>query len=438
MDAECLAMSGNHVGGQCVRPSKSGSCVIFVHGILSSSETAWTNDDEVSWPQLLAQEQSLQDVGIYTFSYRSDLFSRSYSVGDVVDSMREFFNLNDIWRMPHIIFVCHSLGGIVVRRFIVVNQIEFLRRHTELGLFMVASPSLGSRDANALYIFARLIRNSEAEALRFSQSNAWLNDLDKDFLTLKERRDISIRGKELVEDEPITIKKHLGLTTQVVEPFSGARYFGESFKVPYSDHNNIAKPRDRDAIQHKLLVRFISDIKPPLTDSSQITQSETNLESFLVVLRQRVESYSSALNEVIAHLKRASPDQSPEAATTAEQLDALRKQFLSLSDKHLSAVSARDQFLAHEIVGEIHELQSRTEQIVSDWGGGIARAWFSGLRRRYITAPTEREDPEYHEVRRSVGELHRATVERLHLLTYPGDAPPATPLEISQLAFEKL
>ena len=49
----------------------------------------------------------------------------------------------------------------------------------------------------------------------------------------------------------------------MVEPFSGARYFGESFKVPGSDHFSIAKPEDREAIQHRLLLYFITAV--PLT-----------------------------------------------------------------------------------------------------------------------------------------------------------------------------
>src|SRR5262249_25209400 len=47
---------------------------------------------------------------------------------------------------------------------------------------------------------------------------------------------------------------------QVVEPFSGARYFGEHYKVPHSDHSTIAKPENSGAIQHRLLCRFILDM----------------------------------------------------------------------------------------------------------------------------------------------------------------------------------
>ena len=132
----------HEVGGHCVRDANGDACVIFVHGILSNGESAWTNSEGVSWPQLLATESSFSELSIYAFSYRSDLFSRTYSLKDVVDSIREFFNLDHLWDKRCIIFVCHSMGGIAVRRFVVVNQVRLIQKGSQIGLFMLASPSL--------------------------------------------------------------------------------------------------------------------------------------------------------------------------------------------------------------------------------------------------------------------------------------------------------
>jgi hypothetical protein len=83
-------------------------------------------------------------------------------------------------------------------------------------------------------------------------------DLDKEFVNLKEGGKLKIKGKELVEDKFVVLPKLWG--RQVVEPFSGARYFGEQYKVPGSDHFSIAKPKDENADQHRLLCRFVSEI----------------------------------------------------------------------------------------------------------------------------------------------------------------------------------
>lgn len=86
-------------------------------------------------------------------------------------------------------------------------------------------------------------------------------------MPLKEQGTLLIEGRELVEDTFIPFGKSFlkGLARlwrkQVVEPFSAARYFGDPFKVPASDHLTIAKPENRDAIQHRLLCEFIKEFR---------------------------------------------------------------------------------------------------------------------------------------------------------------------------------
>jgi hypothetical protein len=245
-----------------IRKSQSGVTVVFVHGVLSSGETCWRNANGSYWPSLLAAEESIKAVGIYVFTYRTNIFSGSYRLGDVVDALKEYMRLDGLFECHTLVFVAHSMGGLVVRKLIVERAIEFRDNDISVALFLVASPSLGSRYANLLEPMARWLGHSHADALRFSQDNHWLMDLDKEFTNLKEAKTVSIVGKELVEDVFIAFK---GLIqTQVVEPFAGARYFGEPFKVPASDHFSIAKPESAKSIQHELLVEFIAKLPRPI------------------------------------------------------------------------------------------------------------------------------------------------------------------------------
>jgi hypothetical protein len=243
--------------GHWIRQSEKRLNVIFIHGI-NSSEECWRHKNGSYWPNLLKDESELADVGIYVFSYRTDINTGSYSLSDIVDSLREYFLLDGLIDSLEIVFVCHSMGGIVARRFLVKEQSLLLSRGLNtISLFLVASPSLGSEYANMLSLVSRVIGHTQASALQFSQNNVWLNDLDKDFMNFKANELLRIKGKELIEDLPLygkgLIKK------QIVEPFSGARYFGNSFKVPGSDHSTIATPANRDAVQNRLLVQFIKE-----------------------------------------------------------------------------------------------------------------------------------------------------------------------------------
>ncbi|MCB1218891.1 alpha/beta hydrolase [bacterium] len=270
--------------GEWLRKPAGQTSVIFVHGILSSGESCWRHESGAYWPALLKNEPELEHIGIYVFTYETGIFSGSYSLGDTVDALKEHMRLDDLFASRCLIFVCHSMGGIVVRRLLVQRAMEFAAAHTVIGLFLVSSPTLGAAYADWLAPIARLFGHRQADILRFVRNNEWLNDLDKDFLNLKEARSLLMQGKELVEDKFIVFK-NLPLQ-QVVEPFSGARYFGEPFKVPGSDHFSIAKPCDRRAIQHRLLVKFIKGmVKPDRNDANDAS-------SLLVVniLDQSVEA----------------------------------------------------------------------------------------------------------------------------------------------------
>jgi pimeloyl-ACP methyl ester carboxylesterase len=237
---------------------------------------------------LLTQEKDIESVGVYVFTYRTDIFSGNYHLGDAVDSLKEHLRLERLLASKHLIFVCHSMGGIVVRQLLVARQAEFIEQKTEVGLFLVASPSLGSSYANWLSGLAKILGNSQTQVLRFAQDNIWLNDLDTNFQNLKEAEKLSLTGKELVEDQFIVLPKLRH--TQVVEPFSGARYFGEHYKVPHSDHATIAKPENSTAIQHRLLCDFILNM---LQRHPQIRQFDTPKDIYIYWTRRLRQAHKS-------------------------------------------------------------------------------------------------------------------------------------------------
>lgn len=266
------------IQGQWVRQPTNDLTVIFIHGI-NSSEACWRHSNGTYWPELLRDENDFPSIGVYVFSYRTNFMRSNYNLGDVVDSLRTYLHLDKVLQHSQVIFVCHSMGGIVARRFLVTQQLKLLKDGLrEVGLFLVASPSLGSNYANMLGTlinvigFSRFIGNTQTDALRFSQDNIWLNDLDKDFMNLKDAGNLKIKGQELIEELPISIVKFIFFffkkQEQIVEPFSGARYFGNSIKVPESDHFTIARPESNLSIQHRILCDFINDCR---TQSNSIT-----------------------------------------------------------------------------------------------------------------------------------------------------------------------
>ena len=104
--------------GKWIREPESGTSAVFVHGILSEGETCWRHDKGSFWPDLLLSEPALKSVGVYVFTYETGIFSGSYRLGDIVDAFKEHMRLDNVGESKQLIFVCHSMGGIVVRKFL--------------------------------------------------------------------------------------------------------------------------------------------------------------------------------------------------------------------------------------------------------------------------------------------------------------------------------
>lgn len=243
--------------GAWIKEAGAGAAAaVFVHGFLSNSESCWRHPTGTYWPELVAADEQLRDVGVYVFRYRTEALSGSYGPGDAADALREHLQLDGVAERRRIFFVCHSMGGIIVRKYLVDNATELAERKTEVGLFLLASPSLGSAYANVVRPIAWLLGQSQAEKLQFSQTNDSLVDLDRSFTNLKESNRLRLAGKELIEDR-VTGGLHLPFMRPLVERFSAARYFAHPYKVPKSDHFSIAKVENSNAVQHRLLRVFI-------------------------------------------------------------------------------------------------------------------------------------------------------------------------------------
>lgn len=93
---------------------------------------------------------------------------------------------------------------------------------------------------------------------------------------LEDRR-LLLFGKELIEDRFVVLRSLFG--KQVVEPFSGAAYFGHPYKVPSSDHFSISKPESDSAIQHRLLCQFVEDKTRTGVDLSTVREDHGELRT---------------------------------------------------------------------------------------------------------------------------------------------------------------
>ncbi|UHQ23817.1 alpha/beta fold hydrolase [Lysobacter sp. 5GHs7-4] len=245
---------------QWIKPKLDAAAptVVYVHGIMSDGASAWKNKKTGAyWPRLAANE--LSDAGVYVFSYHSRAFSGRFHVTDAADALWDELKRHGILQSRIVVFVCHSMGGIVARRLLVQRQSELAEHGTVIGLFLVASPSAGSQWANFFYPVINLFKHAQAQILKAGEDNQWLTTLGTDFRNLIAKPKPMIRGKELIE-ERIAYVWFLPWIRPIVSRDEGDRYFPDARVIQRSNHGSIAKPANAQAQQHLLLTEFANEL----------------------------------------------------------------------------------------------------------------------------------------------------------------------------------
>lgn len=232
----------------------SNVVIVFVHGVLSSAKDCWTSSSGVYWPHLVANDALFSGVSVFASEYYTGVSSGDFSVADsaaalLSDLKRPTEGLLAPLSFANIIFVCHSMGGVVVRYIIESNLMDFIDKN--IGLVFMASPSLGSRYANFVSLVSSFVKHAQRDELK--AFGPLLMDLDRRFKNL-------IHGSSfrsaIIGVEAIEHKAPFWGLARIVNKESAGRYFGAPITVPKSNHSTIVKPDGLGARSHKILQDF--------------------------------------------------------------------------------------------------------------------------------------------------------------------------------------
>jgi pimeloyl-ACP methyl ester carboxylesterase len=118
--------------------------IIFVHGVTGNNRSTWTNDNGRFWPQMLKQDNGFNTTNIFVYGYDSPLLGESLTIGEVGENVKLILSANNILKHNKIIFLMHSMGGLIVRSFLTEYQREDWVSHIKL-LYFLATPTEGSQ-----------------------------------------------------------------------------------------------------------------------------------------------------------------------------------------------------------------------------------------------------------------------------------------------------
>jgi hypothetical protein len=274
--------------------NNTDTVVVFVHGLHSNNVTAWKSlepqdaDSASYWPSLVLTDANLRQPSVYLAGFYTEIGGTEYSMNDAANELYSALATPSGTQPPvlskrNILFVAHSLGGIIVR--------DVLVRHTQVfagkrvGLLLVASPSGGSRYAQALATTASVTRQRLVQELAIG--SPFLRHLDDDFRQLLlDQRIPGLVGTELVENQFVDLGAGTSgmfgqLASQfgwvlakvygerIVEPESAARYFPRPVVIPKSDHSTISRPSGLNDYAHRELVLLFNRMQAAAAPSCE-------------------------------------------------------------------------------------------------------------------------------------------------------------------------
>ncbi|KAI4107872.1 MAG: hypothetical protein LQ339_002482 [Xanthoria mediterranea] len=250
------ARTFDQLGLHLVHQIKDAVCdIIFVHGLGGSALKTWSwkRDTAQFWPAWLRDDEQLYKMRVFTFAYNSN-FRGSATNLNITDFAKDLlfhlltFSQGDsepIGSRP-ILFVAHSMGGLVVKRAYIVGKHdpEFSGIMAQVhGMLFLATPHRGSR-------YAKVLNKILSTAPTGAPPKAYVASLDAQSEALQ---DINEQFRKICHDLVLvsfweTAKISFGLTkAHIVEKESATLgYPQETSSGLNADHHTICKFQNRE------------------------------------------------------------------------------------------------------------------------------------------------------------------------------------------------
>jgi pimeloyl-ACP methyl ester carboxylesterase len=235
---------------QYVRQANKDSVIVFVHGLLGDSQSAWTNGStKAFWPALMKDDPYFNDFDIFVVGYPSKLFRPGYTVDELVEVVRRDIDRSRVFaEHKHVYFLCHSMGGLVVRGYLTRYQ----NRAPQVPMiYFFSTPTTGAEIAS---LAGLLSRNRQIQGLLPIGANEYLASVQKNWLAAQ----FSIASYCAYETQDTYGSK-------VVGESSATNLCNRPLDPIDANHLDIVKPRDINDAPYVAFRNAVQAVRPEPT-----------------------------------------------------------------------------------------------------------------------------------------------------------------------------
>ena len=219
--------------------AKRATAIVFVHGGGGSANETWRNaKSNKSWPEWMIGDDAFRDTSIFAYDYASPYLEAALNIGQLAVEMHAVLRDRGILDHERIVFVAHSMGGLVVKSFLLT-----FRQYTPRVQFVyfLGVPSKGTEVTR----FAHLVsRNPQPREV------ASLDSFLQQQLTQWRVMHSPVPAFPIYcayEELPTP-----GIGARIVDLSSAVEGCFEAPEAILADHISMVKPRDRDTTTYVL------------------------------------------------------------------------------------------------------------------------------------------------------------------------------------------
>lgn len=230
-----------------LRDKTNDRVIVFVHGVLGDARATWTAANGAYWPALLLGDETFKDFDIYVYDYPSPLFAVSYSIDELADNLRLLLDSASVFDLHReVLFVCHSMGGLIVRAFLLKYQ-QFAPKVQMI--YFLSTPTTGSELAALAHSVAR--QNPQYDDMKLWKDNAYVGNL------VRQWQAAQFRIKSYCAYE-----KRQTYGVKIVGEQSATNLCNQRLDPIDTDHTGIAKPSDRSAVPYLAFRQAVLETPP--------------------------------------------------------------------------------------------------------------------------------------------------------------------------------
>jgi pimeloyl-ACP methyl ester carboxylesterase len=228
------------------KSSGADTVIVFVHGIMGDGLSTWTSENNTYWPELLTTDHTFDGADIFVYSYPTGFWA-TLSIDELAEHMRSVLLADGVSNYQKIVFLSHSMGGLVTRAYLLKNR--NVAKNTFFAYFF-STPTTGSQIASIVQYLS-----SNPQFLKMKSLNAedYLADLLRQWLAASfsfpsycayEKR--ATKGVSLV----VNMDSAVALCTKAVDPVD-------------ADHIGIVKPTSQNSASYIAFKAAYADAKIP-------------------------------------------------------------------------------------------------------------------------------------------------------------------------------